>query len=324
MRSRTSDAGLIHLFLDMLAAEQGAGDNTLDAYRRDLEDFSEFLGPTGRGFADVETQALRDYLADLDTRGFKSSSVARRLSAMRHLFRFLLNERIRSDDPAAILSGPKRGRGLPKVLSISDVDRLLVRAKALADAPEASAPQRLRALRMYCLLEVLYATGLRVSELVALPLAASRRDARMIVVRGKGNKERLVPINEPSRQAMADYLAAMQALKQEKDNSGPASKNSSASKWLFPSFGESGHLTRQHFARDLKELAAAAGLAPRLVSPHVLRHAFASHLLHNGADLRIVQTLLGHTDISTTQIYTHVVEERLKSLVRDLHPLAEK
>ena len=242
----------------------------------------------------------------------------------RSLYRFLLNERIRSDDPAAILSGPKRGRGLPKVLSISDVDRLLVRAKALADAPEASAPQRLRALRMYCLLEVLYATGLRVSELVALPLSASRRDARMIVVRGKGNKERLVPLNEPSRQAMADYLAATETLKQEKKNSGTASKPGTPSKWLFPSFGESGHLTRQHFARDLKELAADAGLAPRLVSPHVLRHAFASHLLHNGADLRIVQTLLGHTDISTTQIYTHVVEERLKSLVRDLHPLAEK
>ena len=324
MRSRTSDAGLIHLFLDMLAAEQGAGDNTLDAYRRDLLDFSEFLARDRQGFAGVETQTLRDYLADLDARGFKSSSVARRLSAMRHLFRFLLHERIRSDDPAAILSGPKRGRGLPKVLSISDVDGLLMRAKALADAPEASASQRLRALRMYCLLEVLYATGLRVSELVSLPLAASRRDARMIVVRGKGNKERLVPLNEPSRQAMADYLAAMEALRQEKKTSGPASKNSPPSKWLFPSFGESGHLTRQHFARDLKELAAAAGLAPRLVSPHVLRHAFASHLLHNGADLRIVQTLLGHTDISTTQIYTHVVEERLKSLVRDLHPLADK
>jgi len=324
MRSKTSDAGLINLFLDMLAAEQGAGDNTLDAYRRDLEDFSEFLARDKQNFAGVETQVLRDYLADLDSRGFKSSSVARRLSAMRHLFRFLLHERIRSDDPAAILSGPKRGRGLPKVLSISDVDRLLVCAKALADAPEASASQRLRALRMYCLLEVLYATGLRVSELVSLPLAASRRDARMIVVRGKGNKERLVPLNEPSRQAMADYLAAIEALKQEKKNNGPASKNGSASKWLFPSFGKSGHLTRQHFARELKELAAAAGLAPRLVSPHVLRHAFASHLLHNGADLRIVQTLLGHTDISTTQIYTHVVEERLKSLVRDLHPLAEK
>ena len=316
--SKTSDARLTGLFLDMLAAEQGAGQNTLDAYRRDLTDLSEFLGRTGKGFAAVETEALRDYLADLDTRGFKSSSVARRLSAMRHLFRFLLSERIRSDDPAAILSGPKRGRGLPKVLSIADVDRLLVHAKAQTEAPEASASQRLRALRLYCLLEVLYATGLRVSELVTLPLSASRRDARMIVVRGKGNKERLVPLNQASRQAMASYLAAIEAQKPV------ARKNAAASKWLFPSFGESGHLTRQHFARDLKELAAAVGLAPRLVSPHVLRHAFASHLLHNGADLRIVQTLLGHTDISTTQIYTHVVEERLKSLVRDLHPLAEK
>src|SRR6266446_3721994 len=260
--SKIPDAKLINLFLDMLAAEQGAGANTLDAYRRDLTDFSEFLAPTGQGFAGVETQALRDYLADLDGRGFKSSSVARRLSAMRHLFRFLLNERIRTDDPAAILSGPKRGRALPKVLSISDVDRL--------------------------------------------------------VARGKGNKERLVPLNEASRQSMADYLAAIEAIKPEKK------KNAANSKWLFPSFGETGHLTRQHFARDLKELAASAGLAPRLVSPHVLRHAFASHLLHNGADLRIVQTLLGHTDISTTQIYTHVVEERLKSLVRDLHPLAKK
>jgi integrase/recombinase XerD len=318
MRSKGSDGRLINLFLDMLAAEQGAGDNTLDAYRRDLTDLSEFLARAGQGFVGVKTQALRDYLADLDGRGFKSSSVARRLSALRHLFRFLLNERIRGDDPAAILSGPKRGRGLPKVLSISDVDRLLTRAKALSEAAEASALQRLRAIRLYCLLEVLYATGLRVSELVALPLSASRRDISMIVVRGKGGKERLVPLNAASRQAMADYLAAMEALKDTKQ------KNAATSKWLFPSFGESGHLTRQHFARDLKELAAAAGLAPRLVSPHVLRHAFASHLLHNGADLRIVQTLLGHTDISTTQIYTHVVEERLKSLVRDLHPLAEK
>ena len=315
--SKPPDAKLIHLFLDMLAAEQGAGANTLDAYRRDLSDFSEFLARAGKNFAHVETEGLRDYLADLDARGFKSSSVARRLSAMRHLFRFLLNERIRGDDPAAVLSGPKRGRGLPKVLSILEVGRLLARAKALCEASEASALQRLRAIRLHCLLEVLYATGLRVSELVALPSAAARRDARMIVVRGKGNKERLVPLNEASRQAMVDYLAAREALEPEKK------KSAASPKWLFPSFGESGHLTRQHFARELKELAASSGLAPRLVSPHVLRHAFASHLLHNGADLRIVQTLLGHSDISTTQIYTHVVEERLKSLVRDLHPLAE-
>jgi integrase/recombinase XerD len=314
---KASDEQLISLFLDMLAAEQGAGDNTLQAYRRDLEDLSAFLRRTRQNFATVETEALRGYLGDLDIRGFKSSSVARRLSAMRHLFRFLLNERIRAEDPAAILSGPKRGRGLPKVLSISDVDRMLTRAKELSQAADAPSSRQLRALRLYCLLEVLYATGLRVSELVSLPRSAARTDGRMIVVRGKGNKERLVPLNDASRQAMADYLAATEAAKSGKGKAAP-------SKWLFPSFGESGHLTRQHFARDLKELASASGLSARLVSPHVLRHALASHLLHNGADLRIVQTLLGHTDISTTQIYTHVVEERLKSLVRDLHPLAEK
>jgi integrase/recombinase XerD len=318
MRTKPSDAKLIGLFLDMLAAEQGAGENTLDAYRRDLTDLSEFLGKTGLNFAGATTEDLRAYLADLDTRGFKSSSVARRLSALRHLFRFLLSERMRSDDPAAILSGPKRGRSLPKVLSISDVDRMLSHAKEATEAAGASPTQRLRTMRLYCLLEVLYATGLRVSELVTLPRSAATRDARMIVVRGKGAKERLVPLNDASRQAMADYLYAMESVRTEKR------KASLASKWLFPSFGESGHLTRQHFARDLKDLAVAAGLSARQVSPHVLRHAFASHLLHNGADLRIVQTLLGHTDISTTQIYTHVVEERLKAMVRDLHPLSEK
>ena len=316
-RDKASDAKLTSLFLDMLAAEQGAGDNTLQAYRGDLDDLSAFLARTKVIFLTATTQTLRDYLSNLETRGFKSSSVARKISSLRHLFRFLLNERIRDDDPAAILTGPKRGRSLPKVLSIADVDQLLTQAKTLADAPDQTPPQKVRALRLSCLLEILYATGLRVSELVALPMSAARRDARMIVVRGKGNKERLVPLNETSKRAMADYLAALDAANKDKNKS-------AQSKWLFPSSGESGHLTRQHFARDLKELAAASGLAPRLVSPHVLRHAFASHLLHNGADLRIVQTLLGHTDISTTQIYTHVVEERLKSLVRDLHPLADK
>src|SRR5437879_3142463 len=223
------DEKLINLFLDMLAAEQGAGNNTFDAYRRDITDFSEFLKQAGQNFTGAGTDALRDYLADLDSRGFKSSSVARRLSAMRHLFRFLLNERIRSDDPAAILSGPKRGRGLPKVLSIADVDRMLTRAKELTLGQNASPQHRLRAMRLYCLLEVLYATGLRVSELVALPLSASRRDISMIVVRGKGNKERLVPLNEASRQAMADYLAAMEDARTEKK------RNALASKWLFPS-----------------------------------------------------------------------------------------
>ena len=316
--SKTSDSKLTTLFLDMLAAEQGAGSNTLAAYRRDLEDLSSFLGHRKTTFASAGTEDLRAFLADLDERGFKSASVARRLSAIRHLYRFMLNERMRRDDPAAILSGPKRGRGLPKVLSIADVDRLLAKAKELTEAPDLSSIQMLRTKRLACLLEVLYATGLRVSELVSLPISAARRDARMIAVRGKGDKERLVPLNDASKQSMADYLAAIDTSRKE------STEAAANSKWLFPSFGESGHLSRQHFARELKELAAAAGLSPRLVSPHVLRHAFASHLLHNGADLRIVQTLLGHTDISTTQIYTHVVEERLKSLVRDLHPLAEK
>lgn len=318
---KANDGRLIELFLDMLAAEQGAGQNTLDAYRSDLEDLAAFLGHAQTSLAGADTHVLRAYLIDLDSRGYKSSSVARKLSALRHLFRFLLAERIRADDPAAILAGPKRGRGLPKVLSIAEVDRLLTTAKTMAEAPGSTA-QRMRAARIYCLLEVLYATGLRVSELVSLPIAAARRDARMIAVRGKGNKERLVPLNESAKQAMAHYLAALGAHGDGRQ--GEAPRRAPPPKWLFPSSGDSGHLTRQHFARELKELAVAAGLSARLISPHVLRHAFASHLLHNGADLRIVQTLLGHTDISTTQIYTHVVEERLKSLVRDLHPLAEK
>lgn len=317
-----SDARLTELFLDMLAAEQGAGDNTLAAYRGDLEDLSAFLARAGRGLIGADTDVLRDYLADLDGRGFKSSSVARRLSAIRHLYRFLLTEGIRSDDPAAILAGPKRGRPLPKVLSIAEVDRLLAQAKELAEA-EGPPARRLRGARLACLLEVLYATGLRVSELVALPASAARRDARMLVVRGKGNKERLVPLNDAARAAMANYLAAAAPNPARTGTRTAGSARPPSSKWLFPSSGDSGHLTRQHFARELKELATAAGLPARLVSPHVLRHAFASHLLHNGADLRIVQTLLGHSDISTTQIYTHVVEERLKSLVRDLHPLGD-
>ena len=202
---------------------------------------------------------------------------------------------------------------MPKILSIADVDGLLKTAHADAADAKRPAAERLRAGRLACLLEVLYATGLRVSELVALPVSAARQDARMLVVRGKGDKERLVPLNDSAKRAMTDYLALLNARPERAET-----------KWLFPSFGESGHLTRQHFARDLKALAAKAGLKAAQVSPHVLRHAFASHLLHNGADLRVVQTLLGHADISTTQIYTHVLEERLKSLVRDLHPLTDK
>jgi integrase/recombinase XerD len=305
---------LIELFLDMLAAERGASANTLDAYRRDLADFSADLTATRQTMATADSDALRAYLVRLAKRQLAPASVARRLSAIRQLYRFLYSEGHRGDDPAAAIEGPKRGRSLPKVLSVKQVDGLLAHAKTALQSESQS--ERLRAARMACLLEVLYATGLRVSELVALPESAARRDQRMLVIRGKGGRERLVPRNEAARQTMKDYLA----LREEAEAGRPKSQ----SKWLFPSFGESGHLTRQHFARELKALAAAAGLKASQVSPHVLRHAFASHLLQNGADLRVVQTLLGHADISTTQIYTHVLEERLKSLVRDLHPLAEK
>ena len=303
---------LIELFLDMLAAERGARVNTLSAYRTDLTDFAQHLADSGRTIAKATSEDIRGYLGALSQRGFEASSVARKLSAIRQLYRFLYLEGHRKDDPAAAIEGPKRGRALPRVLSVADVDRLLACARAGIADENRSVAERLRSARLNCLLEVLYATGLRVSELVALPSSAARRDQRMLIVRGKGGKERLVPLNESAKRAMADYLALRNAA------------NADESKWLFPSFGESGHLTRQHFARDLKSLALAAGLKADQISPHVLRHAFASHLLQNGADLRIVQTLLGHADISTTQIYTHVLAERLKSLVRDLHPLADE
>jgi integrase/recombinase XerD len=316
-KGRNSDEGLIELFLDMVAAERGGAKNTLAAYARDLSDLSAVLAKSKSSIAKASTDDLRAYLTALDKRGFAAASLARRLSAIRQLYRFLYAEGRRGDDPSAVIEGPKRGRALPKVLSIAEVDRLIAQARAdmsrtdtnLADQPIG---ERLRAARLNCLLEVLYATGLRVSELVALPRSAAERNARMLNVRGKGNKERLVPLNEAAKVAMRDYLSLLAEAGRHRD-----------AKWLFPSFSEAGHLTRQHFARDLKALAVKAGLRSDRVSPHVLRHAFASHLLHNGADLRVVQTLLGHADISTTQIYTHVLAERLKSLVRDLHPLGE-
>jgi integrase/recombinase XerD len=345
--ARPSNQTLIELFLDMLAAERGAGTNTLSAYARDLADFSAHLGVSKRSIVNASTEDVRGYLQALTGRGFAAASTARKLSAIRQLYRFLYAEGRRRDDPAAIVEGPKRGRPIPKVLSIAEVDRLLTAARSATISGQPLA-EALRALRLTCLIELIYATGLRVSELVALPASAAARDARMLIVRGKGGKERLVPLNEAAKRAMDEYRALLAqaagegkageaksgtaksgtaksgTAKSSAAKSGAAKSGMLKSKWLFPSFGESGHLTRQHFARDLKALAAAAGLRDEQVSPHVLRHAFASHLLHNGADLRIVQTLLGHADISTTQIYTHVLEERLKSLVRDLHPLGEE
>jgi len=311
MPTNLSDESIIALFLDMLAAERGAGRNTLEAYTRDLTDFSNHLASTRRTIAKAGTDKIRAYLQLIAEHGLAAASVARRLSASRQIYSFLYSEGHRGDDPAAIIEGPKRGRSLPKVLTVAEVDRLLTVARAGLGL-EQPLPEQLRAVRLACLIELLYATGLRVSELVALPASAAARNARMLVVRGKGGRERMVPLNDEAKRLMADYRALLAQAYPDL-----------ATKWLFPSFGESGHLTRQHFARELKSAAVAAGLRADKVSPHVLRHAFASHLLHNGADLRIVQTLLGHADISTTQIYTHVLEERLKSMVRDLHPLGE-
>ncbi|MBP2147869.1 site-specific tyrosine recombinase XerD [Xanthobacter flavus] len=310
--------GPLALFLDMQAVERGAGANTLDAYRRDLTDLAEFLAP--RALAAADTGAIRDWLADLSARGYKATTVARRLSAVRQFFRFLYAEGHRGDDPAAVLEGPRRGRPLPKVLTVEEVSTLIetahVRA-AEAPAAEGEAAGKARAellkrRRTAAMVELLYASGLRISELVSLPAAAARAKGDAILVTGKGRKERLVPLSDPARAAMAAYLDARKAAGLE------------ASRWLFPSSGESGYVTRQQAARDLKELAQAAGLDPAKLSPHVLRHAFASHLLAHGADLRVVQTLLGHADVSTTQIYTHVLDERLKSMVRDLHPLGDE
>jgi integrase/recombinase XerD len=296
----------------MLAAERGASKNTLDAYRRDLDDYLAYLTESGAAPDTASSATIRGFMASLEERGLKASSAARRLSAVRQFHKFLYAEGYAPADPTAAVSAPKRGRALPKVLSVDQVERLLQVAHEGAARAEAGPADRLRALRMACLLELLYATGLRVSELISLPRSAARTRERFLVVRGKGAKERLVPLTDAAKNAAAAYLAA---LEQGGGTAGP---------WLFPADSESGHLTRQAFARDLKAVAGAAGLRSDKISPHVLRHAFASHLLQNGADLRIVQELLGHSDISTTQIYTHVLDERLKSMVRDLHPLSAR
>lgn len=303
------DSG-IETFLEMLAAERGAALNTLESYRRDLEDFAEFLGATR--VSDADQDDVSAYLSDLTARGFAASSQARRLSALRQFFKFLFAEGRRKDEPTRILSAPKKRQALPKVLSVAEVDRLIEAARFDAVQVHETPGRQLRASRLYTLLEVLYASGLRVSELVALPVRAALRDARLIEIRGKGGKERLVPLSPRAQEAMRAYVA----LRKAEDAF-------AESPWLFPSYSESGHFTRQAFARDLKALAVGVGLQADQVSPHVLRHAFASHLLQNGADLRVVQQLLGHADISTTQIYTHVLDERLRDLVETHHPLAK-
>ncbi|MBN9348212.1 MAG: site-specific tyrosine recombinase XerD [Devosia sp.] len=297
---------LVEAFLEMMSAERGAARNTIEAYRRDLGDYAGYLAGKGRSAQSAQREDIVAYLAFLDAQGLVASSAARRLSALRQFHKFLCADQIRSDDPTRIVASPRTRRPLPSVLSAAEVDTLLATAEAEANADVP--PQRKEAaLRLYVLLELLYATGMRVSELVSLRRSAVMRDASFLTIAGKGNKERIVPVNDSARDAVRAWVAVLPP--------GP---------WLFPANGETGYLSRQVFARDLKGLAARAGIAASRVAPHVLRHAFASHLLQGGADLRVVQTLLGHADISTTQIYTHVLDEKLRTLVETHHPLAEK
>jgi len=311
--ARLSDDRLIETFLDMVSAERGGAENTLSAYRRDLSDYRDFLAARGRSILGATAEDARAHLAALAALGFKETTTARHLSALRQLHKFLYAEGHRGDDPTGVIDAPKRGRPLPKILSVDEVDRLLAAAREGVDDPDRPILDRLRAARMTALLETLYASGLRVSELVSLKRSAARAGLDVLSIVGKGSKERIVPLTDAAKGAMSSYLEVLRAARRDH-----------ASPWLFPSSGESGHLTRQHFARDLKAVATAAGIRPDRVSPHVLRHAFASHLLQNGADLRSVQMMLGHADIATTQIYTHVLDERMKAMVRDLHPLGDE
>ncbi|MDP6573921.1 MAG: site-specific tyrosine recombinase XerD [Rhodospirillales bacterium] len=297
----------VETFLEMLAAERGAARNTLFAYRRDLQGFSEFARRRGQTAEGADTATIRAYLVDLSKSGMAPSTSARRLSALRQFFRFLYAERVRGDDPCATMDSPRRGRTLPKYLSEEEVESLLDAARRRQGAEGA---------RLLALLEVLYASGLRASELVGLPLSARSRDGLTLMVRGKGGKERLAPLSEPAIVALADYDRVRERFL-PKGRGGAAD-----SPWLFPSRSREGHLTRARLGQLLKELAVDAGIDRARVSPHVLRHSFASHLLARGADLRSLQQMLGHADISTTQIYTHVLDERLKALVNEAHPLA--
>lgn len=304
----------IEAFLEMLSAERGAARNTLDAYQRDLRDFSTYLEQHNKSVVAAQTSDIRAYLEALSAQGLSASTAARRLSAIRQFHGFLYTDGVRTDDPCGAIEGPRRARPLPKTLSVEEVDGLLVAARLVEDGR--SQEEEVRAYkraRLVCLMEVLYATGLRVSELVGLPLSAAKGESRFLTISGKGGRERLVPLSETARRAIDDYLPRRVAR-----------LGDTVSPWLFPSRGRQGHLTRHRFAQLLKDLAVSAKLDATRVSPHTLRHAFASHLLANGADLRAVQQMLGHADISTTQIYTHVLDDRLKSLVEENHPLAKK
>ena len=300
-------------YLEMLAAERGASGNTIEAYRRDLEQYARHLDLDGVALREASPRDVADYARALAEEGLAPASRARKLSAVRQLYKFLVAEGSIAEDPSARMSGPKLARSLPRTLSVAEVDKLLEQARLRIGG--LTGRERARALRLHCLVEMLYATGMRVSELVGLPRGVLKGDARVLTITGKGGRQRLVPLNTSAREALDRYLT----LGEDPEEGLSAMLKT---RWLFPSHGEAGHFTRQRLAQELKELATEAGMDPERVSPHVLRHAFASHLLDRGADLRAVQQLLGHADISTTEIYTHVLDERLKQLVMQHHPLA--
>jgi integrase/recombinase XerD len=302
------DHDAIDSFLEMMSAERGAAKNTLEAYRRDLDETSLAIGKGASSLVGATRDDLAAHVTLMAKHGMSPATQRRALSTLRQFYRFLFSENLRGDDPTATLDSPAKSKTLPKIMSSSAVSALLDRAALEAR----QAPDSLAALRLHALVETLYATGLRVSELVALPVSVARQSAELFIVRGKGNKDRMLPLSDPARAAMQTWLAMIDpdGIKADREP-------------MFPADGTSGHLSRQVFARELKGLAARAGLKSAELSPHVLRHAFATHLLENGADLRVVQQLLGHADISTTQIYTHVLETRLHALVAAHHPLAK-
>jgi len=304
MAETPSSDTLIERFLEMLSAERNAAANTSAAYKRDLKDAAAFMASRKLTLSDTATADLSAYLAAMVKKGLAARSTARHLSALRQFFKFLVAEQVRKDDPSAAIDGPKLGRPLPKLLDEDEMGRLIEICAAL-DGPNGA--------RLKALVELSYASGLRVSELVGLPLAAVLREQPVLIVRGKGAKERMVPLNAPARSALTAYLEHRKVF---------LPKDTKNSPHLFPSRGKDGHLTRQRFGQMLKELALKANIAPERISPHVLRHAFATHLLDHGADLRSLQKMLGHADIATTQIYTHVAGRRLAELVEAHHPLA--
>jgi integrase/recombinase XerD len=302
----------ISSFLEAQAAELGAATNTLLAYGRDLKDFDAFLSRRGSDFMQATKAEVEAYLVYCDAQGLAKSTRARRLSAIKQLYRFAFEEGLRTDNPAIQIAGPSQDKRLPKILSETEVDALL-------EAARSSGRSQADQTRNTCLMELLYATGMRVSELVGLPISATRGDPRLLLIMGKGGKERMVPLSPPARTALAEWL-----LIRDKQDEAAQAKRLPVSRHLFPSRGASGHLTRHRFYLLIKEFAVAGGVDPAKVTPHTLRHAFATHLLAHGADLRAIQTMLGHADVATTEIYTHVLEERLSELVLEHHPLAKE